>query len=102
METERKKYNSKYAGLSDEERIKKYRENSKEWKKKMGTQKQYNYLHGHCDVCKADYANIYEHRKSNKHKRNERINNLQPFEEVKDEEEEEKKEAEHIEVLLKV
>ena len=95
-----KKYNSKYAGLSEEERKKKYRENAKEWKKKVGADKQYGYLHGHCDVCDADYANIYEHRKSRKHQQNEEQKKQKPIiEQLSDED---KKEAEHIEVLLRV
>ena len=95
-----KKYNSKYAGLTEEERKKKYRENAKEWKKKVGADKQYGYLHGHCDACNSDYANIYEHRKSRKHQQNEEQKKQTPIiEQLSDED---KKEAEHIEVLLKI
>lgn len=100
---ERRKYNSKYAGLSETERQKKYRENAKEWKKKVGAEKQYGYLHGHCDVCDSDYANIYEHRKSKKHQKNEENKNTKDKKTVVEQlSDEDKKEAEHIEVLLKV
>ena len=101
--TDHKKYNSKYAGLSEDERKRKYRENAKEWKKKVGADKQYSYLHGHCDVCDADYANIYEHRKSRKHQQNEETKNKTKQVPVDEQlTEADKKEAEHIEVLLRV
>lgn len=93
-----KKYNSKYSNLTEDEKLKKYRENAKEWKKRMGGEKQYNYLHGHCDVCHNDYANIYEHRKSNKHKKNEELNNIEKITTTT----EDNDEAEHLDVLLKV
>jgi hypothetical protein len=63
-----KKYNSKYSGMTEDERKQKYRENAKAWKKKVGNKKQYEYLHGVCSVCdNHNYANIYEHNKSKKH-----------------------------------
>lgn len=64
----RKKYNSKYGDLTPEERKQKYRESAREWKKRMGIEKQYSYLRGHCDACNGDFTNIYEHRKSLRHK----------------------------------
>lgn len=69
-EKQPRKYNSKYSTLTEEERRLKYRENAKAWKQKVGNAKQYNYLHGHCDKCGRDYANIYEHNKSKKHQAN--------------------------------
>lgn len=84
----KRKYNSKYSNLTDEERKKIYRESAKEWKKKVGYEKQYEYLHGDCLICDRHYANIYEHYKSKKHqaKVNNNIPNI----------------SEHADVLLKV
>lgn len=70
IEHQQRRYNSKYSTLTDEERKQKYRENAKAWKLKVGNEKQYTYLHGHCDKCGRDYANIYEHNKSKKHQSN--------------------------------
>lgn len=64
---------TKYTGLSEEERKRKYLDDIKEWKKRTGNGRQYGYLHGHCEECGADYANIYEHKKTKKHAKNAEI-----------------------------
>jgi len=69
-EVQKKKYRSKYAELTEEEVKKKYQETTKAWRAKISKERAYNYVHGHCDVCEGDYANIYAHNKTKKHEKN--------------------------------
>jgi len=76
------KYNSKYSTLTPEERRKKKNENYRIWfnslneerkRKYMDMKKQYsrkclnNYHIGCCEICKKEYANIYNHYKTKIH-----------------------------------
>lgn len=76
MEVDKKRRNTKYAGLTDEERKKKYNEASREWytrqtpeEKKAIIKKNVQRKHGICEVCKNGrmYANIQEHEHTKAH-----------------------------------
>jgi hypothetical protein len=65
-----KNYKSKYSNISYEEFKRIRRDNYERWLKSQTeeTRQQYkNDLKGHCEICKKDLGNIYQHNKTKTH-----------------------------------
>jgi hypothetical protein len=82
MERQKREYNSKYKGLPAEEIIRIQKERQRRWKEGLSEEKKKEYGErykdrykdknaGRCEVCEKEYKNIYQHKRSKKHKEEE-------------------------------